>query len=57
MTVGEAEGGDRQIGGEAARRALISTEGAETRRVETLEEGLKGEEGAPTPAQCQTSHV
>lgn len=35
MTVGEAEGGDRQIGGEAARRALISTEGAETRRAET----------------------
>lgn len=33
LSVGETEGGDRQIGGEAARRALISTEGAESRRV------------------------
>lgn len=62
--MGETEGGDRQIGGEAARRALISTEGAESRReggcavpVETSKESLKREEGVPAPVQCQTSHV
>lgn len=31
LSVGEEEGGDRQIGGQTARRASFSTEGTESR--------------------------
>lgn len=68
---GQTEGGDRQVGGESARRAFISNEsqrkgcvcvglcvGVCTVPVESLKESLKAEGKWPeVPVQPQADHV